>query len=49
MSDSSILFYNFFNFSIFDATNKKLLYSKYSFDFDLYSKDFNLEYNKQII
>jgi hypothetical protein len=30
-------------------SNSSILYSKYSFDFDLYSKDFDLEYNKQII
>ena len=49
MANSKLLFYNFFNFDVFDATNTKLLYSKYSFNFDLYSKDFNLENNKQII
>jgi hypothetical protein len=49
MSNFTLLYYNFFNFDVFDTNTKKLLYSKYSFNFDLYSKDFNLENNKQLI
>ena len=49
MANSKLLFYNFFNFDVFDPITKKILYSKYSFNNDLYSKDFNLENNKQLL
>jgi hypothetical protein len=35
--------YSFHNFSIFDPITKKLLYSKYSFNFDLFLNDFPIE------
>jgi len=40
MDPQTTLLHSFHNFSVFDRNTKKLLYSKYSFDFDLFNQDY---------